>query len=86
MQSLKGVKTTAKTYRVSGYVVEPNADNWNGTDIVAILDRYTDTLNNLKVEESPTWEWDDDCPENHFDLTDEMCEIRFVKEDVNENL
>ena len=76
------MRTIAKTYRVSGYIVYPNGDDLNGIDIEALLDRYTDTFNNLKVEESPTWEWDDDCHENHFDLTDEMCERRFGKENA----
>lgn len=81
MLSLKGVRTIAKTYKISGYIVEPNADDLNGTDIVTMLDRFTDTFNNLKVEESPTWEFEDDCPENLYDLTDEMCEKRFERND-----
>lgn len=78
MLSLKGVITIAKTYKVSGYVVDPNGDDFNRLDIPYLLETYGDvSIMRLSVTESPTWEFEDDCPENHGPLTDEMCERRF---------
>lgn len=70
----------AKTYKVSGYIVDPNGDDLNLLDIPYILETYGDVsphFMKLCVTESPTWEFEDDCPENHGPLTDEMCERRF---------
>ena len=69
----------AKTYKINGYIVDPNGDDYNEIDICKLLDRYTDSFYRITTVQSPTWEWDDDCPENHESLTDEMCEKRFER-------
>lgn len=54
----------AKTYKITGYMVDANGDGCNEVDIQAVLERYTDLFGDLNVIISPQWKFDDDCPEN----------------------
>ncbi len=68
----------ARTYYVSGYIVDTNSSAYSA-GLLSLLSMAGFRFEGLGVlDKSPEWEWDDDCPENNDGgLVPEEYEKRF---------
>ena len=67
----------AITYRINGYLVDANGDDNNLVDFQHLFERNTDLIGTLDIDNSPEWEWTDDCPENSENCSKEDYSCRF---------
>lgn len=66
----------AKTYHITGYIVDSNGDDLNRLDIGKII-ADNELFGTLNIRTSSTWEFTDDCPENFKDCAFADYESRF---------
>ena len=74
----------ARTFRISGYLVDGGTEFENGQELIDIMDEGFSNMglfcHQLHVEKSEEYEWDDDLPENEVNCDMDDLEKRFVND------
>lgn len=73
----------AKIYRVSGYLVDPNDYYFNKDDVEEIITPREGFYQQLHIEESESFTWDDDLPINYDECDMAHLESYFSKDSIN---